>query len=366
MNKQQKTVFVGLSGGVDSSVAALRLKEAGYQVVGVFIKVWHPEWLRCDWEAERLSAMRVAAHLSIPFLTCDAAAAYKQEVADYFIQSYQDGLTPNPDILCNQHVKFGAFLQFATDHGADYVATGHYARRIEDGESGTDLQYQLQRGVDQNKDQSYFLWTLTQPQLAKILLPVGRSSKDEIRREAAAAALPTASKKDSQGICFLGHIDIKEFLAHYASLEPGVVRDENGNEIGEHEGALLYTLGQRHGFQINTAQTATRPHYVVGKSREVNEIPVSPPPPHKPVGSTITLSQCNWISSSLPVGAPGSMLTCQAQFRYRQTPVSVAITDLTNKTATITLHETTDRPAAGQSCVLYDGMRCLGGGVVNC
>ena len=168
-----KKVFVGMSGGVDSSVAALRLQKAGYDVTGVFIKVWQPDFLTCNWEQERLDAMRVAAHLGIPFLTCDAVDAYRDEVGKYFIDEYIAGRTPNPDVMCNQHVKFGAFLTFAMDHGADYIATGHYAQvREENGK------YQLLRGNDTSKDQSYFLWTLTQEQLAKTLLPVGSSTKN--------------------------------------------------------------------------------------------------------------------------------------------------------------------------------------------
>jgi tRNA-uridine 2-sulfurtransferase len=184
-----QTVFVGLSGGVDSSVAAKRLIEAGYNVVGVFIKVWHPDFLVCNWEQERLDAMRVAAKLGIPFLTCDAEAAYRDAVAHYFIESYRAGKTPNPDVMCNKEVKFGAFLEFAKAHGADYIATGHYAQHIGD---------TLVRGVDTGKDQSYFLWTLTPEQLAYTLLPVGDSQKETIRTEAAAAGLITAEKKDSQ------------------------------------------------------------------------------------------------------------------------------------------------------------------------
>ena len=177
---ESTTVFVGLSGGVDSSVAALRLKNQGYHVVGVFIKVWHPDWLVCNWEQERLDAMRVAARLDIPFLTCDAEAAYRDDVADYFIAEYKAGRTPNPDVMCNKYVKFGRFLEFAETHGAHYVATGHYAQRLDcDGTS------ELHRGVDTNKDQTYFLWTLTQAQLQKTLFPVGDSPKATIRAEAA-------------------------------------------------------------------------------------------------------------------------------------------------------------------------------------
>ena len=185
----QPTVFVGLSGGVDSSVAAARLIDQGYNVVGVFIKVWHPDWMVCNWEQERLDAMRVAAHLDIPFLTCDAEQAYKNDVADYFIAEYQAGRTPNPDVMCNQHVKFGRFLDFATEKGADYIATGHYAQKIDN---------KLHRGVDTGKDQTYFLWTLSKERLGKSLFPVGDTPKEGIRKEAEQRGIPVATKKDSQ------------------------------------------------------------------------------------------------------------------------------------------------------------------------
>ena len=353
MNKaDSKKVFVGLSGGVDSSVAALRLKNQGYQVVGVFIKVWQPDWLACNWEQERLDAMRVAAHLDVPFLTCDAEAAYRDEVGAYFIKEYQAGRTPNPDVMCNQHVKFGAFLDFARAHGADFIATGHYAQRAELGGA-----YQLLRGVDTNKDQSYFLWTLTQAQLAQVLLPVGNSTKAEIRAEATNANIPVAQKKDSQGVCFLGQIDIPEFLSHYTDLVPGKVLSESGETIGEHQGALVYTLGQRHGFVLHDTDTMRTPYYVVAKDTDSNTITVSSKPPVTNA-EAITLTNCNWI----PDTPKGAHLT--AQFRYRQQPFAVSLTPVDTHTVLLHVTDTTEKPAAGQSCVLYDGMRCLGGGII--
>ncbi|MEM9336278.1 MAG: tRNA 2-thiouridine(34) synthase MnmA [Patescibacteria group bacterium] len=349
-----KTVFVGLSGGVDSSVAALRLKNQGFNVVGVFIKVWHPDWMVCNWEEERLDAMRVAAHLDIPFLTCDAEEAYKQEVADYFIAAYQAGKTPNPDVMCNQSVKFGAFLRFAKEKGADYVATGHYTRKTV-AEDGTQ---QLWRGVDTNKDQSYFLWTLTQEQLKQVLLPVGDTTKDKIREEAEAAGVPTASKKDSQGICFLGHIDIPEFLSHYTELVPGDVRNEAGETIGQHEGALVYTIGQRHGFTITNTDTEPKPHFVIAKDTTQNSITVSTERPFLESSALVTLLTPNLIAEI----QPGDRI--EAQFRYRQTPFAVTVKETGNEVV-LAVVETTDTPAAGQSCVLYRGEECLGGGIIG-
>ncbi len=354
MTKQKATVFVGLSGGVDSSVAALRLLKEGYNVVGVFIKVWHPDFLVCNWEQERLDAMRVAAKLNIPFLTCDAEAAYRDDVADYFIREYQEGRTPNPDVMCNKYVKFGAFLTFAKERGADFVATGHYAQRIE--ENGA---YTLLRGVDQNKDQSYFLWTLTQEQLASILLPVGNSAKAEIRKEAAAAGLTTAQKKDSQGICFLGEVDIPEFLSHYIELKEGSVLDEKGAVIGIHKGAFVYTQGQRHGFTITKEGSERAPMYVVHKDIKHNTITVSETKPQKNKESTIRLTELNFINWSPRVGAEISIQT-----RYRQKPAHCVISEVKNAGVLLSYAEDAEEVSSGQSCVLYDGLRCLGGGII--
>lgn len=346
----KQRVFVGLSGGVDSSVAAARLLCEGYEVVGVFIKVWHPDFLVCNWEAERLDAMRVAAHLQIPFLTCDAEETYKTEVGEYFVREYLAGRTPNPDVLCNKAVKFGAFLSFAKAHGADFIATGHYATR--DGA-------RLMRGTDAGKDQSYFLWTLTEEQLSHTLFPVGDSDKASIRKEAERLGLPTAEKKDSQGICFLGHVDIPEFLSHFTHLTDGDVLDRDGNVIGRHKGALVYTLGQRHGFTVTATHSATVPHYVVAKDLIANTITVSAEPPLVHTSEELRLSNVNWIH-----GIPNEGDELEAQFRYRQPPVPVRIEMVGDGTCVIAPLRETERPAAGQSCVLYRGVECVGGGVI--
>jgi tRNA-uridine 2-sulfurtransferase len=352
--KEQKTVFVGLSGGVDSSVAALRLKAQGYTVVGVFIKVWHPDFMVCNWEAERLDAMRVAAHLEIPFLTCDAEATYRDEVAHYFISEYKAGRTPNPDVLCNKEVKFGAFLRFAQERGADYIATGHYVERKE-GKSGPELH----RGVDPNKDQSYFLWSLSNEQLAMSLFPIGNTPKETIRKEAAKAGIPTATKKDSQGVCFLGHIDIPEFLSHYVDLLPGDVLDEAGIVIGSHKGALVYTIGQRHGFILNNKDTEREHLYVVDKDVQKNTITVSAIRRSTTTRDTITLSN---IVLRTPLSA-GDVV--DAQFRYRQTPFKITISEISDNSLSLKVNESVETPAIGQSCVIYEGSRCIGGGIVT-
>lgn len=343
----QKRVFVGLSGGVDSSVAAARLIRAGYEVTGVFIKVWQPPQLPCTWEAERLDAMRVAAALGIPFLTCDAEERYKNDVADYLIREYASGRTPNPDVMCNKHVKFGAFLDFARAHGADYVATGHYAQK---GDGST-----LLRGVDAAKDQSYFLWTLTTAQLEHTLFPIGDTEKAEVRAEAKRYGLPTAAKPDSQGICFLGALDMKEFLLHFLPREPGMVEDDTGAVIGEHDGVHFYTLGQRHGFRIHRQSTEERPQYIVRKDLKRNVLVVAPERPMASVESSFALAETNWIGD-VPEYA-------EFEIRYHQTPVRARI-EKTEDGAIIHPEGPFEMPASGQSCVLYDGERVLGGGIV--
>src|SRR3989344_2764802 len=283
-------VFVGISGGVDSAVSAALLKKTGYEVVGVFIKTWHPDFLQCNEEEERRDAMRVAAHLDIPFLTFDFEDVYKKEVVDYMIYEYKMGRTPNPDVMCNKEVKFGAFLKKAIYMGADFVATGHYAikknfknfpvfalgaKRTGNPRLLKFLNLSLTKGKDPSKDQSYFLWTLNQKQLSKIIFPVGHLKKTEVRKLAAKFHLPVAEKKDSQGICFLGDIDLKEFLKRYIKGKEGKVLNEKGEEIGYHDGVVFYTLGERHGFTVTKKGSNDKPYYVIGKDTKRNTLIVS-------------------------------------------------------------------------------------------
>ncbi len=353
MKQTRETIFVGLSGGVDSSVTAARLLEQGYHVVGVFIKTWQPDFIHCNWEAERLDAMRVAAYLGIPFLTCDAVESYKKDVADYMIHEYSLGRTPNPDVMCNRYVKFGTFLEFARTHGASKIATGHYARVRE--QNGV---YTLHRGVDSEKDQSYFLWTLTREQLAHTYFGVGDTTKQNVRIEAKDFDLPTYEKQDSQGICFLGEIDMREFLSHYVSVDEGDVLDESGNIVGTHTGSLFYTIGQRQGFLVTIKESASTPHYVVSKDIICNTITVSTK--HPEVGTQkIDIGDINLI------GARYADIK-EAQFRYRQVPFRVTVTGLENGHAMLTvLDEHVDMPGVGQSCVFYSGDQCLGGGIIE-
>lgn len=352
MEKVPKEVFVALSGGVDSSVVAALLVEAGYDVTGVFIKGWYPAWLPCDWRRERQDAMRVAARLDIPFETFDFGEEYRREVAEYMVAEYARGRTPNPDVMCNKHIKFGAFLKESLHRGADMIATGHYARLRRTGTS-----IELLVGVDGNKDQSYFLWTLGQEVLKKTLFPVGEYTKPEVRELARKFKLPTAEKKDSQGICFLGDVDVRDFLKRQVKTAPGDVLDEQGSVIGVHEGALLYTLGQRHGFTVFARRPDEERHYIVAKDIERNAITVSEEP-RAPVFtvSEVTLDDVNWIANP-----PREAVSYGARFRYRQPlqPCRLEKQDMWN----VMFDEPQAAVAPGQSLVLYDADVCLGGGI---
>ncbi len=361
VNGNNRKVYVGMSGGVDSSVSAALLRNAGYDVTGVFIKVWQPEWLVdtsvCTWREDRLDAMRVAAKLDIPFITLDLEKEYKKEVVDYMIAEYRAGRTPNPDVMCNRYVKFGGFFDWAIAQGANYVATGHYA--VIDHLQARDGKVILKAGKDKNKDQSYFLWTLTQGQLSKTLFPVGNIEKPEVRKFAKKFGFPNADKKDSQGLCFIGKIDIKEFLSHYIEQKQGKVLDEKGKVIGRHDGAFFYTIGERHGFTITEKTPTDEPYYVIAKDMEKNTLTVA----HKnaegnmPNGIKIVkLKDINWNQDNEQIGK-----VLQARSRYRADLQEIKFIDK----ATIEFKNLQDTLSSGQSLVFYDGEVCLGGGIIE-
>lgn len=364
MAHSSKKVFVGLSGGVDSSVSAALLKRAGYDVVGVFIKVWSPEWLPCTWPEERRDAMRVCAALDIPFVTLDLANEYKHGVAEYMIEEYRRGRTPNPDVMCNKEIKFGAFYDWAMKSGADYVATGHYARtekvdssKLEAGNSLPATTNYLLTGTDDAKDQSYFLWNLKQEQLPHILFPVGDKKKDGVRKLAKKFKIPVADKKDSQGICFLGALDMKEFLSHYIQDRPGDVLDIQGNVLGEHRGAFFYTIGEA--FPLGGSHSKL---FVKEKDVEGNILVVSSERPEEAADRQETsLTRVNWIS-----GEPDLSKKYLARVRYRQElqRLRVVSFELRERTARIKF-EDPQILNPGQSVVIYEGERCLGGGVLG-
>ncbi len=332
---QGKKIFVGLSGGVDSAVTAALLKAQGADVTGVFIKGWYPPGLPCTWARDRQDAMRVAAKLRIPFHTLDAAAEYKQAVIDYLIREYGAGRTPNPDIMCNREVKFGAFYRYAKENGADYIATGHYART----EGG-----QLYRGTDPAKDQSYFLWAVPKEVIPHVLFPLGNMEKAEVRKLAKKYELPVAEKRDSQGICFLGPVSIEDFLSHELALEPGIVRNEAGTEIGKHRGAAIYTLGER--LPLDGG-----PWYVIRKDMRANEVFVAHEAKRREDASAITLHETNWHEE--PRG------NLEAQYRYHGPLVHGELKD-----STFVPSDLAESLSPGQSLVLYSGDRVIGGGII--
>lgn len=349
MKDNNKKVFVGMSGGVDSSVSAALLKKAGYDVTGVFIKVWQPDWIKCTWKEDRIDAMRVAARLDIPFITLDLEKEYKEEVVDYMIREYKAGNTPNPDVMCNRHVKFGGFFNWAIKQGADFVATGHYAR-IKNGK--------LLAGQDENKDQSYFLWTLTPDQISRTLFPVGDIEKSEVRKIARKLGLATAEKKDSQGLCFIGKIDVKEFLSHYIPHKRGDVLNEVGEVIGEHNGSYFFTIGERHGFKIVKKTHLDLPYYIISKNIDKNTITVANKSPEGYLPRAqreILLKDINWNQNTVPFGKKLS-----ARSRYRE-PLQEIIISSGNK---VTFMESQYTLSSGQSLVVYDGEVCLGGGII--
>src|SRR3989338_367457 len=359
-------VIVGLSGGVDSAVSAALLKRAGANVVGAFIKTWYPDpstsldstrdkslGASCGWREERRDAMRVSTHLDIPFVTIDLEKEYKASVVDYMISEYKAGRTPNPDVMCNKEVKFGAFLNKALAMGADMIATGHYCQsKMVNGK------WQMLRGVGESKDQSYFLYTHNQAQLSKTIFPIGHLLKSEVRELAKQFKLPVAEKRDSQGICFLGHIDMQEFLSHYIkskSAKSGDVLNEHGKKIGKHDGAIFYTLGQ----------VWQKPYFVVAKNINENTISVSDRNRvSKPgFGVAVKLSNINWISGLVP---GTKYLT--AQVRYHGEKLLCHILKhphrVWEKECVVKFNEPV-LVAPCQSIVIYDGEICLGGGVVE-
>ena len=354
--KQNKKVFVGMSGGVDSSVSAALLKEQGYDVVGVFMKVWSPKWLPCTWPAERRDAMRAAAKLKIPFLTFDFEEEYKRGVVDYMIAEYKAGRVPNPDVMCNKIVKFDAFLKKAESMGADFIATGHYAKVVH--EKGIS---KMLAGVDKEKDQTYFLWTLNQSQLKKTLFPIGDFLKTDVRNLARKFALDNAEKKDSQGLCFMGKLDIKDFLKKYIDEKPGDVLNEKGDIIGSHDGSTFYTMGQRHGFLVTKKGTDDDPYFVISKNVEKNTITVSN---SKNVGpgykNDIPIKDVNWTLGSLP----DLSKKYKARIRYRQ-PLQDCTIVIDNDNVSVIFDKEQESVASGQSVVIYDNEVCLGGCIIE-
>lgn len=378
-------IFVGMSGGVDSSVSAALLKIAtpnnfeklfgrptpegffGYDVVGVFIKVWQPDFLPLDSARgkecqtdDRREAMRAAAHLKIPFLTFDFESEYKKEVVDYMVREYKAGRTPNPDVMCNQRIKFGKFFEKARKLGADYIATGHYARKREIKNKRSKIKnYQLLVGKDKNKDQSYFLWTLTQDQLKHIIFPVGGYTKPEVRTLARKFGLPNAERTESQGLCFVGEFKLKDFLGHFISAKRGNVTTSEGEVIGYHDGAFYYTLGQRHGFTVTKKTPNEPPYYIVGKDVKKNVLIVSHKGSRMRGVEEVVIRGHNFISGE----TLDEKKMYKVRFRYRQPLVNAKIK---KKKSELVVHFEKPQTAVtpGQSLVIYRKEVCIGGGII--
>jgi tRNA-uridine 2-sulfurtransferase len=355
-----KKAYMGLSGGVDSAVSAALLKKEGYEVTGVFIKAWTPPGYKCTWREDRRSAMRAAAVLDIPFVTLDLDKEYKEKVADYMISEYRAGRTPNPDVMCNKEIKFGSFYNWAIANGADYVATGHYAQVVERPSPASRRGVEgevLKEGKDKNKDQSYFLWTLTNEQLKHVLFPIGHLQKSEVRKLAAKFKLPQAARKDSQGLCFLGQVDMKEFLKDYIDEKRGDVLDESGKIIGYHNGTLFFTLGERHGFTITARTPDDKPMYIVAKNVKDNTITVSPNKHPARPSNLFILENVNWINEEVPKGE----ISCR--YRYRQDKLDCKIEKRNDGRIEVQFSEP-QLISPGQSIVFYNDEVCLGGAVI--
>jgi len=362
-------IYVAMSGGVDSSVAAALLKKEGYRVVGVFFKPWSPGsgetakfgtsglTAHCNWQADRLDAMRVCAKLGIEFKTWDFSKEYGEKVAKYMIDGYRAGITPNPDVACNKEIKFGLFLKKALAEGADFIATGHYARITKNEKRIT-----LYKAKDPNKDQTYFLWTLMQDQLKHVLFPIGGYTKPEVRQLAKKFGLPNHAKKDSQGVCFVGELDMKDFLKEFIKPQPGEIRlisppspsyGKRGTEgaiLGTHEGASYYTIGQRHGLNITNGKG---PYFVASKDIKKNIVYVSK---FRMTNDEFRINEINWINdqNKFPLKA-------KIKIRYRTEEIPAEIL----KSGEIKFKKPVVALTLGQSAVIYKGEEVLGGGIIN-
>ncbi|MEI6054160.1 MAG: tRNA 2-thiouridine(34) synthase MnmA [Candidatus Saccharibacteria bacterium] len=347
-----KKVYVGMSGGVDSSLAAALLVEQGYDVTGVYMKNWSQDLpgMKCPWAEDLADAKRVAVQLGVDFKVFDFEKEYKQKVVDYMIEEYKNGRTPNPDIMCNQEVKFKLFLDAALEDGADMIATGHYARV--DNSDGKGI---LLRAVDDNKDQTYFLYRVTSQAMNKTLFPIGEFAKPEVRKMAEDRHLTTAIKKDSQGICFVGQVGIRDFLSLYVDLKPGKIIDKiSGKVLGHHDGAIFFTLGQRHGLDLGGGL----PYYVVGKDMDKNEVYVTTDLNDDSLWrSTVRLHSVHWINDPPEAGE------YLIRSRHRA-PLVKASLEISKEEVNLKLEDPQRAFAPGQSVVIYNDQVCLGGGII--
>ncbi|MBU0656541.1 MAG: tRNA 2-thiouridine(34) synthase MnmA [Gammaproteobacteria bacterium] len=356
-----KRVIVGMSGGVDSSVAALLLMQQGYEVEGLFMKNWEEDDTEdyCSAAVDLADAQAVADQLGIRLHTRNFASEYWDRVFTYFLDEYSAGRTPNPDIMCNKEIKFKAFLDFALELGADYIATGHYARVA----SQPDGSVQMLKGVDDNKDQTYFLYTLQQHQLQHSLFPVGELEKSRVRAIAEEAGFTTARKKDSTGICFIGERKFRDFLQRFLPAQPGDIVTPDGAVVGRHHGLMYYTLGQRQGLGIGGRKDAAeQPWFVVDKDMQSNHLIVTQGHQHELLMKHFLLaSQLHWVTGQ----APADRFECKAKIRYRQTEEACRVHMLADGSCEVCFPAAQRAITPGQSIVFYQGEVCLGGGIID-
>lgn len=359
--ERRKKVVLGMSGGVDSSVAAILLKEQGYDVIGVFMKNWEEKDENgvCMAEEDYKDVIAVAEQLEIPYYSVNFVKEYWDKVFTYFLDEYKKGRTPNPDVMCNKEIKFRAFLDYAMKLGADYVATGHYARIIHEEKDGK-IKSTMLRGIDDNKDQTYFLCQLSQEQLEKVLFPLGEYTKPQIREIAEKYNLATAKKKDSTGICFIGERDFNKFLSQYLPAKGGNIVNTQGKVLGHHNGLMYYTIGQRKGIGIgNTKEGTGEPWFVVDKDLQKNELIVTQGDNSVLYSKGLIATDFNFINE---VQFP---LECTVKFRYRQKDTKVVINKLNENEYEVIFDEPQKAVTLGQIVVAYDGEVCLGGGIID-
>jgi tRNA-specific 2-thiouridylase len=398
MKNKKLKVLVGMSGGVDSSVTAALLLAQGYEVIGAFMKNWSDavdcdgEKKECGWKNERRDAMRVAAKLGIPFLTFDFEKEYRRDVIDHMFREFEAGRTPNPDVWCNKYVKFDLFLKEADKLGCDFIATGHYARVKEREEKGIEgkERFGIFAGSDSNKDQTYFLWAIPPEVLPRVLFPVGDMLKPDVRKKAHEFDLPVADKKDSTGICFVGEVNIRDFLQQRIPKKPGKIVTTTGKIVGDHEGLPFYTIGQREGLNLGGGT----PYYVVAKKPATNELVVSSNFEQALFADRLEADSCNWFNQ--PKTLP---FECECRIRYRQPLVKCIIEEITplrsrraseglsasqqhlseaedtenhgllqrrikKDTVKVSFKEPQRAVTSGQSVVFYDGEEMIGGGII--